>query len=1244
MSRPLARGGSARILVLPVLAAGLLALALPAPAPAAPNRAAAKKEKKQGPLLTFQSEAKGERTVEVTDLRFAFFETLYRHKAAPRSESPTGERIEVVQKRKECDCLRLADYSKIKRNVLRQIDITYPNDSHVALVRVIRRDGSIREYPATALYGGDGLFPPPLRRDRRRRAPRVPARPPGHSGSCLAGGAAGAHAHLPLDGTPAEEEIRERGPLSFLLFLFGLSGAAGLAHEVAWSRALGQVIGGALPSQAIVLGTYLFGLGAGAAWAGRRDGAVPPLRLYALLEIAVAAWGFLAPFLARAAVLLIETAGPRCPDGAPIEALRLLVAALVLLPGTFAMGATFPVAVRAAPAGRGRRGAALLYGVNTLAAAGGALLASFALLPLLGTRRTFFAAALVNLLAGLAALAAENRLSRAAAADGVPRDPAPRTRPESQAREPGPAWSWIPAAGFACGVAGALMQFGWTRAMALAFGSTIYALGLTLAAVLAGLGTGPLLVARMRERTPRDAAASAAWIAGAAGLLLLPVLGSLPALGMRLSRIFEQQPIAALALQFAAAAILLLVPALAQGALLPLLIDASLDPGRHDSNRAGRALEAAPDDRTAAARSAGRIYAASTWGTVAGFLLAGFVVVPGLGARLTLAAASGLLLAIGWLLVPRPLRRAPLFAAPLLLLLLPGWDRGAMSAGGFLYGPLYRAALGGTGAPAGAALEQAVARRGRVVFEREDGDGLTTVREAPGGTLSLQINGKTEASSGADMPTQLLAGHLPLLLRPEAREVLVIGLASGVSLGAVERHPVRRIRVLEIARGVPQAARLFSGPNRGALDDPRVALVVDDARAWMLARPDRYDAIVSQPSNPWVAGVANLFTTEFYRLARGRLGPEGLLAQWVQAYRIRPDDFRSVVRSFLEVFPDATLWEESAGGGDYFLVGGPGKAPIDLEALARAPRDAWDDLGDAAGRGPIGLLSRFVAGPDALRAFASGAALHGDDALTLEWRAPLAMFRDARDRGLPLLALLPRQPVTDLLTPSPARDDPAFRAALAAGLARRQARLVAARGLRDADLLALREPALAAGIELLLAGRGAEAAAALQRAAAAAPESANAHYLLGLAYRQAGLEAPAAVAFEQAVSTDPSLTAAWNALGVARLHGGDPDGAHQAFLEAVRRDPRDAVARNNLGAILLQDGDLDGAEAALREAAKEAPWLASARANLGVIARRRGDRAGAERELRAALALDPLDEDARYNLEQLLEEKDAGPR
>jgi hypothetical protein len=142
------------VVLVAALAGGLLA-----PAEAAPNRAAAKRARKS-PLLTFFSESTGERSAEASGLKFAFFQTLYRHTRAPRSESPTGERIEVVQKRKECDCLRLADYTRIKFQLIRQIDITYPEGARVALVRITRRDGKIREYDATALYGGDGLFPP----------------------------------------------------------------------------------------------------------------------------------------------------------------------------------------------------------------------------------------------------------------------------------------------------------------------------------------------------------------------------------------------------------------------------------------------------------------------------------------------------------------------------------------------------------------------------------------------------------------------------------------------------------------------------------------------------------------------------------------------------------------------------------------------------------------------------------------------------------------------------------------------------------------------------------------------------------------------------------------------------------------------------------------------------------------------------------------------------------------------------
>jgi spermidine synthase len=1060
----------------------------------------------------------------------------------------------------------------------------------------------------------------------------------------VARGAAGADDRLSLRIHPASSEEKERDepePLTLLLFLFGLSGVAGLAHEVAWSRALGQVLGGSLPSQAIVLGTYLFGLGAGAAWAGRRMRPAAPLRAYARLELVIALWGAAAPWLARAAAALIEKAGPSLPDGGPLEGLRLLAAMLVLLPGTGAMGATFPVLLRALPAASARTGPALLYGVNTLAGASGALLGSFALLPLLGTRRTFWAAALLNLAAAIIGGIAARR--GAMAAPGAAPAAAPgEARPAPV--EPRPiAWRAFAAAAFASGVAGALMQFGWTRAMTLAFGSSIYALGLTLSATLFGLGIGPLCVAWLRAR-PRDAleasrsrgvvgsrprglASGAAWTAGTTGLLLLPLLGTLPALGVTLSRVFEHHPVRALSLQFTAAALLLLVPALAQGAAVPLFIDAMRD-----------ALSGSSDDAALAARAAAPVYAASTWGTVAGFLLAGFLLVPRLGARRTLVAAALVLLVLGLLLAPRRrVRTIPIFAAPLLLLLLPGWNVGLMSAGGFLYGPLYRAAFGGPVVTARAALQQAVARRGRIVFEREDGDGLTTVRASPGGTLSLQINGKTEASSGGDMPTQLLAGHLPLLLHPDAQQALVIGLASGVSLGAVERHPVRSIRVIEIARGVPEAARRFDGPNHRALDDPRVRLVVDDARAWLLARDERYDVIVSQPSNPWVAGVANLFTREFYRLARARLREGGVMAQWVQAYRILPDDLRGIVRSFLEVFPDATLWEESAGGGDLFLVGGLGPRGIDPAALARAPAQAWADLGSPEGAGPVKLLTRFVTGPRALAAFAEAAPPHTDDALTLEWRAPLVLFHDRERAGLASLPIA-REPVLEHLTPSDAVRDPGFLAALDRSLSGRQARLQAAASLRDADLLALREPALAAGLDLLLQGRAAEAAGALARAAAAAPDSANAHYLLGLAYRDAGLASAARVAFEQAVEIDPGLVSAWTALGTARFRAGDLPGARAAFLEAAGRAPDDPVARNNIGTILLQEGNLDAAEAAFRAAARDAPWLASARANLGVVARRRGDLESAERELRAALALDPHDDDARFNLDAVLKE------
>jgi spermidine synthase len=1003
-------------------------------------------------------------------------------------------------------------------------------------------------------------------------------------------------------------------PLHALALLFAVSGGAGLIHEIAWTRALGQALGQTLQAQAAVLAAFLGGLAIGAT-AGARTGARvrPPLPLYAALETGIAVFGVLSPSVARLLARLFESLGPGFAFGLPLGGLRLALALVALLPPTILMGATLPVIVRAAAA-RGEEpgpAVAVLYGANTLGAAAGALAAAFVLLPRAGTRGTFLLAAGLNAAAAGAALVLHRRPV-----------PVGGTRPVIDPIAPAaPAGAPIAAAvAAATGVAGAALQSGWSRAAALGFGSSVYALGSVLAASILGLGAGPIVAARPLRRPDRarSLAVTATAAVGVLSLLTLPLLGDLSLAAARLSARLGSRPLLLIAGDLAAIAALILLPAMAQGASFPALVEMARREGAGD-------------------RAAAAVYAASSLGSVGGFLVAGYAALPALGAERTLAAAAGAsLLAAGVLLLGGRGRRRVSLAVlviaggPCLYALLPRWDPDIVTSGGFLYGPIYRAAGGS------APLREAMRRRGTILYQRDGGDSLVTVRRTAAGVLSLQINGKTEASTGGDMGTELLAGHLPLLLRPGARSALVIGLASGVTLGAVERHPLRAIRVVEIAPAVVEAARRFAEANRGALDDPRLTLILDDARAVLLARRETYDVVASQPSNPWVAGVPNLFTVEFYRLVRRRLRPGGLFCQWVQAYRLDPEALKGIVRSFIEVFPQATLWEESAGGGDYFLLGGEGPIQADPARLSRPETSSvWDDLRRGGIDGPADLLARFVAGPGRLAAFAGDAAPQTDDDLYLEWRAPLTLFRDRpRDQ----VAALARDPVAAIL-PTGASLDPGLAAALSRALRRRAERLQILAGLRDADRLALEDPWIAAGLDALRAGREVEAARLLARAAAGAPGSATAALLLGEAYRAAGLEAAALVAYREAIERDPGLAVGWNGFGRCLASAGRPTEARAAFERAVALEPALASAHNNLGAILLRTGDLDRAERELEAALAIDPGSAAAAANLGLARRRRGDTAGAERLYRAALAVDPLNADARFDLAMLLRER-----
>ena len=210
-------------------------------------------------------------------------------------------------------------------------------------------------------------------------------------------------------------------------------------------------------------------------------------------------------------------------------------------------------------------------------------------------------------------------------------------------------------------------------------------------------------------------------------------------------------------------------------------------------------------------------------------------------------------------------------------------------------------------------------RAGHLEYYREGSAGTVSVRRLAG-TRSLAIDGKVDASNGSDMLTQRLLGLLPVLLHTDPRDALVIGLGSGVTADAVlASGEVRQLDIIEISPEVADASAYFNRENHDVLRKPQVRLLIGDGRSHLRLSTRQYDVIISEPSNPWMAGVAALFTREFFEAARARLRARGIFCQWSHTYEITERDLQSIVRTFASVFPDGTMW--LVGEGDLLLIG-----------------------------------------------------------------------------------------------------------------------------------------------------------------------------------------------------------------------------------------------------------------------------------------------------------------------------------
>jgi spermidine synthase len=1105
--------------------------------------------------------------------------------------------------------------------------------------------------------------------------------------------------------------LRESSPplTRVLPVLYVTSGMAALILEVTWSRLLTLQFGHTTGASSTVLAAFMGGLAVGSGLGGRlaerhdRRGA---LRLYAVLELIIAVSALALPLLIAAAGPLLEWA---YADGDMVWRFgiaRIAASLLALAIPTIAMGATYPVATRALAAERTHteHAAGWLYTANTLGAAGGALLAGFLLLPSLGIRLTTLVAVALNFIAAATAwrLAAGRLIAPPAPTGPAAHESTGSTRETARerksSRDEGVARRAIREGASAAATgrergsrrnrkardvpdggaersAGARVtasqamrvgllaaatsgfvalanQVVWTRVLALIVGPTTFAFSAMVGVFIAGLAVGAAVGTRMARGRWAMVWLAGMGLAGAVAMTMAMQMTGRLLLWMATAAAPTNAFDLVVWRELAVAAVLLLPLSITFGAAFPLALAVV----------GGEGLTPTRLSWT---------YAANTTGAIAGALLAGFVLIPlvGLQTTLRIGALASIAVSVVVLLLALASWHARAIAVGVAVAVAVGvwtrggWDPALLSSGGYRFAP----------AVAPDELE-AVLTAGDMLFYREGPAGTVAVRRLAG-TTSLVIDGKPDASNAGDMLTQKLLAHLPLLLHPAPTRVCVLGLGSGVTAGAALTHPLAHIDVVEISPAVAQASPFFRTENRDVLADPRTRLLIADGRSHLRLTDAQYDVVISEPSNPWMAGVAALFTREFMTAVRGRLAPGGIFCQWTHTYDMSNADLHSIAATFLAVFPQASLW--LVGESDVLLIGSDAPLPADAATLtARFARPGVaDDLRGVEVTRIDDLLGLRIAGTESLRTYAAGADPQTDDRMALEFSAPRSLAaRAGRENVTEILALAPPpapasaeqwlsrgrmllhaeahglafDALAHALTLRPGEEsafEPFVRAAAGAGKV--DVAIARLRALLEAN--AANVPARVALARLLMArGDAPGALAAIEQAGARAnagvrtdaPASATTivsgdlrlQRELASIYADLGdvdRLAPIVARLDQAAPDAPDTR--YFSASLAFLQGNLDDALRQAQA-LIAMHPTHARAHNLIGAALATQGQVEGARAAFARSIAADPRDSGTYVNAGSLELEHGRPDDARRQFAVALAMDITSEAARHGL------------
>lgn len=971
--------------------------------------------------------------------------------------------------------------------------------------------------------------------------------------------------------TPQALAHPTRDPLRLAAyFCFFLSGVAGLIAEICWIRRAALGFGSTSLALSTVLAVFFAGLAVGSVVFGERSPRIArPLRLYAVLELllAVAVVATL-PLFDVAESVFGHAYRATAASGIGTAVVRVVLVACVLIIPTFIMGGTLPLFCRqfvATESGIGRTVGAL-YGINTLGAAIGAALCGFVLLPTHGLRGSLLVAATLQILAG--ALGALVGWNRDAAGLAAPSPPA--TVKHVRAGDSLTADRIAFALFFVCGLLALGNEVLWTRFLALIVRTTVFTYALTLSVTLLGIVIGTWLATLI--------AASGRNTARAFGLVL--ALGAVTALAVPLL-----PPAIWRASDLSSYGLLLLPAAVLSGAALPLTVRIVV----HDPQLAGVGV--------------GRMLAANTAGGIVGSLAIGFIVLPRWGLQVSLLATTGLALLaafVAWWRLDR--NSTSVLRLTLTLASLGAW--------------LALPSLLTTRIP-----QDYLAEPGHLVDFREGREAnLAVVRR--NGMLHLEADRWWQ---GQDRPShQMLAAHVPLILHAAPRRVLVVGVGAGQTPANVLAHDVEHLDCIDIEPATFDLVRAHFAP--AWLDDPRATLLTDDGRNYIAHATATYDVISLEVGQLFRPGIADFYTAEFYRRARARLAPGGVLSQLVPLPFLSVEDFRNVIATFVDAFPQSILWYNTS---ELLLIGTNDDRfvlrPDRLQTLTTSHRvnaalrySYWGGPSYWLNQ-PSVFLAGFLMGSRGLAEVAREGQIERDDHPRLPYSTRAASALAVNELAL-LDVLRPQLESIATIMPSPL--PPHTAAAIARVRERNLDDIVASAALRQ--------------VEALVAAREyAAVATQLERAREANPDNVQARRLAADLALYQGRTREAEEQYEQTLALSPGDAAAHLGLARALQIQQRAVDAVMHYRAALSQQAFDADTYITYGGALAATGDAAGAEQSFRDALAVDAASAAAHNNLAIALSQRGDDAGARQHLQAALRLRPDYAEARQNLQRL---------